>query len=110
MTTPTHSHQARTDEGGHVTLLQLVRDLWCIESRHLLPDPQHHENDYRYGGPGAAVLATLRTLSLNLLALRGHHSVRAGLAVVAHDIAKMLAMAGIRPDGRLDQTLNQPCE
>ena len=48
-------------------------------------------------GPGAAVLATLRTLALNLLALHGHQSVRAGLAAVAHDIGRLLAMAGIRP-------------
>jgi hypothetical protein len=33
----------------------------------------------------------------NLHGLHGHHSVRAGLAEVAHDIAKLLAMAGIRP-------------
>ncbi|MCP9867559.1 ISAs1 family transposase [Cyanobium sp. Cruz-8D1] len=78
-------------------LLQLVRDRWCIESWHWLRDTQLHEDGHRYGGPGAAVLATLRTLALNLLALHGHQSVRAGLAAVAHDIAKLLAMAGIRP-------------
>ena len=77
-------------------LLQLVRDRWCIESWHWLRDTQLHEDDHRYGGPGAAVLATLRTLALNLRGLHGHHSVRAGLAAVAHDIAKLLAMAGIR--------------
>ena len=52
---------------------------------------------HRYGSPGAAVLATLRTLALNLLALHGHQSVRAGLVAVAHDIGRLLAMAGIRP-------------
>jgi hypothetical protein len=74
-----------------------VRDRWCIESWHWLRDTQLHEDDHRYGSPGAAVLATLRTLALNLLGLHGHHSVRAGLAAVAHVIAKLLAMAGIRP-------------
>ncbi|MFN9693988.1 MAG: ISAs1 family transposase [Synechococcaceae cyanobacterium] len=78
-------------------LLQLVRDSWCIESWHRLRDTQLHEDDHRYGGPGAAVLATLRTLALNLLRLHAHQLVRAGLAAVAHDIAKLLAMAGIRP-------------
>ena len=77
-------------------LLQLVRERWCIESWHWLRDTQLHEDAHRYGGPGAAVLATLRTLALNLLGLHGHHSVRAGLAALAHDIAKLLAMAGIR--------------
>ena len=77
-------------------LLQRVRDRWCIESWHWLRDTQLHEDGHRYGGPGAAVLATLRTLALNLLALHGHQSVRAGLAAVGHDI-ELLAMAGIRP-------------
>ncbi len=77
-------------------LLQQVRERWCIESWHWLRDTQLHEDAHRYGGPGAAVLATLRTLALNLLGLHGHHSVRAGFAAVAHDIAKLLAMAGIR--------------
>jgi hypothetical protein len=35
--------------------------------------------------------------ALNLLRLHGHHSVRAGLGAAAHDIAKLLDMAGIRP-------------
>ncbi|MCP9826747.1 transposase [Synechococcus sp. EJ6-Ellesmere] len=77
-------------------LLKLVRDRWCIEIWHWLRDTQLHEDAHRYVGPGAAVLATLLTLALNLLGLHGHHSVRAGLAAVAHDIAKLLAMAGIR--------------
>ena len=74
-----------------------MRDRWCIGSWHWLRDTQLHEDGNRYGGPRAAVLATLRTLALNLLGLYGHHSVRAGLAVVAHDIAKLLTMAGARP-------------
>jgi hypothetical protein len=76
---------------------QLVRDRWCIESWHWLTGTQLHEDGHRYGGPGAAVLAALRTLALNLLGLNGYYSVRAGVAAVAHDIAKLLAMAGIRP-------------
>ena len=74
-----------------------MRDSWCIESWHWLRDTQLHEDGHRYGGFGAAVLATLRKLALNLLALHGHQSGIAGLAAVAHDIAKLLAMAGIRP-------------
>jgi hypothetical protein len=75
-----------------------VRDRWCIESWHWLTGTQLHEDGHRYGGPGAAVLAALRTLALNLLGLNGYYSVRAGVAAVAHDIAKQLAMAGIRPE------------
>ena len=47
--------------------------------------------------PGAAFLATLHVLALNLPGLQGHHSARDGLAAVAHDIYTLLAMAGIRP-------------
>ena len=54
------------------------------------------------------VLPTLRTLALNKLGLYGHHSVRAGLATVDHFIAKLLAMAGIRPRGALGLTSNRP--
>jgi hypothetical protein len=48
-------------------------------------------------GPGAAVLVTLHALALNLPGLHRHHSLRDGLAAVAHDISTLLAMAGIRP-------------
>jgi hypothetical protein len=68
-----------------------------MESWHWLTGTQLHEDDHRCGGPGAAVLATLRTLALNLLGLHGHYSLRAVLAEVAHHIAKLLAKAGLRP-------------
>jgi hypothetical protein len=42
--------------------------------------------------PRAALPATLITLALNMLALHGRQSMRAGLAAVAHDIDKLLAM------------------
>jgi predicted transposase YbfD/YdcC len=79
------------------TLLKPVRDRWCIESRHWLRDIQLDEDDQRYGRPDEAVLATLRTLTINLLGLHCQHSVRVELAAVAHDITKLLAKAGIRP-------------
>ena len=44
------------------------------------------------------MLARLRTLALSLLGRIGHHSITAGLAVDAHAIAKLLAMAGIMPE------------
>lgn len=87
-------------------VLQLVRVRWCIESWHWLRDTQLHGDAHRYGGPGAAVLATLRTLALNLLGLHGHHSERAGFAAVAHDIAKLLRWLGSGRDGRHDLTFN----
>jgi HD superfamily phosphohydrolase YqeK len=46
---------------------------------------------------GADHRVTVCPLALNLLRLHGHHSVRAGLGAVAHDIAKLLDIAGIRP-------------
>ena len=46
---------------------QVQRDRWCIQTWHWLPGSQLHEDDHRYGCPGAEVLATLRTLALNLL-------------------------------------------
>lgn len=51
-----------------------MRDRRCIESWHWLRDTQLHEDDHRYGGPDAAVLATLRTVALNLLGLDRHHT------------------------------------
>jgi hypothetical protein len=56
-------------------LLQQVRDRWCIESWHRLRDTQLHEDAHRHGGTGAGVLATIRTMALNLLGLHGHRSI-----------------------------------
>jgi predicted transposase YbfD/YdcC len=49
-------------------LLQLVRERWSLESWHWIRDTQLHEDDHRYRGNGAGVMAALRTAALNLLA------------------------------------------
>jgi hypothetical protein len=58
------------------TLLQLVRDRWSIEGWYWIRDTQLHEDDHRYRGNGAGVMATLRTAALNLLLLAGFPSIR----------------------------------
>jgi predicted transposase YbfD/YdcC len=48
-------------------LLRLVRERWSLESWHWIRDTQLREDDHRYRGKGAGVMATLRTAALNLL-------------------------------------------
>ena len=79
-------------------LLQLVRDRWSIEGWHWIRDTQFREDDHRYRGNGAGVMATLRTAALNLLRLAGFRSIRTGLQAVMHDITVLLAMARRRPE------------
>ncbi|QEY32687.1 ISAs1 family transposase [Synechococcus sp. RSCCF101] len=78
-------------------LLQLVRDRWSLESWHWIRDTQLREDNHRYGGNGAGVMATLRTAALNLLRLAGFRSVREGLQAVMHDITTLLAMVRQTP-------------
>ena len=72
-----------------------MEDRWCIESCDWLRHIQLYEDDHLYVDPCAALLATLRTLVMNMLGLHGHHQVRAGLAAIAHDIAKQLPTTGM---------------
>jgi hypothetical protein len=83
-------------------LLQLVRDRWSIEGWHWITGTQLHEDDHRYRGNGAGVLATLRTAALNLLRLAGFRSIRAGLQAVMHDITALLAIARRQPQAHPD--------
>ncbi len=78
-------------------LLQLVRDRWSIEGWHWIRDTQLHENAHRYRGNGAGVMATLRTVAMNLLRLAGFQSIRTGIQAVMHDITALLAMVRRRP-------------
>ena len=79
-------------------LLRLVRERWSLESWHWIRDTQLREDDHRYRGNGAGVMATLRTAALNLLRLAGFSSIREGLQAVMHDITALLAMARRQPE------------
>jgi predicted transposase YbfD/YdcC len=78
-------------------LLQLVRERWSLESWHWIRDTQLREDDHRYRGNGAGVMATLRTAALNLLRIAGFNSIREGLQAVMHDIQELLAMVRRQP-------------
>jgi hypothetical protein len=77
--------------------LQLVRERWSLESWHWIRDTQLREDDHRYRGNGAGVMATLRTAALNLLRIAGFNSIREGLQAVMHDIQGLLAMVRRQP-------------
>lgn len=79
-------------------LLRLVRERWSIESWHWIGDTQLHEDDHRYRGNGAGVMAALRTVGLNMLRLAGFDSIREGLQAVMHDITALLEMARRQPE------------
>ena len=81
-------------------LLRLVRESWSLESWHWIRDTQLREDDHRYRGNGAGVMATLRTAALNLLRLSGFGSIREGLQAVMHDITTLLEMATRQPRER----------
>ena len=68
------------------------------ESWHWIRDTQLHEDNHRYRGNGAGVMAALRTAGLNLLRLAGFDSIREGLQAVMHDITALLAMARRQPE------------
>ena len=71
----------------------MVRERWSIESWNWFRDTQLREDDHRYRGNGAGVMAELRTAGLNLLRLTGFGSIREDLQAVMHDITALLAMA-----------------
>ena len=79
-------------------MLRLVSERWSIESWHWIRDTHLREDDYRYRGNGAGVMATLRTAGLNLLRLAGFASIRDGLQAVMHDMTALLAMARRQPE------------
>ena len=75
-----------------------MRVRWSLESWHWIRDTQLREDDHRYRGNGAGVMARLRTAALNLLRLAGFGSIREGLQGVMHDITALLAMARRLPE------------
>ena len=55
------------------------------------------EDAHRYGeSNGARILATLRSLAMNVLRVDGFWSITEGLAALAHDIPGLLALLGWR--------------
>jgi len=79
-------------------LLRLVRERWSIESWHWIRDTQLHEDDHRYKGNGAGVMASMRTAGMNLLRFAGFQSIRTGMQAVMHDITALLALARRQPE------------
>lgn len=79
-------------------LHQHMRDRWSIEnSWHRPRDTQLREDAHRYREPnGVQILATLRSLAMNALRLEGFWSITKGLAALAHDIPRLLALLGWR--------------
>ncbi|WP_232756064.1 hypothetical protein [Vulcanococcus limneticus] len=75
-----------------------MRERWSLESWHWIRDTQLREDDHRYRGNGAGVMAALRTAALNLLRLAGFHSIRAGLQAVMHDITALMVMVRRQPE------------
>jgi hypothetical protein len=75
-----------------------VRDRWSIEnSWHWPRDTQLREDAHRYRElNGVQILATLRSLAMNALRLEGFWSITEGLAALAHDIPRLLALLGWR--------------
>jgi hypothetical protein len=79
-------------------LLQLMRERWSLESWHWIRDTQRREDNHRYRGNGAGVMAALHTKALKLLRLAGFHWIQKGLQAVMHDTTAMLAMAKRQPE------------
>ena len=75
-----------------------MRERWSLESWHWIRDTQLREDQHRYRGNGAGVMAALRTAALNLLRLAGFGSIREGLQAVMHDITTLLAMVRRQPE------------
>jgi predicted transposase YbfD/YdcC len=78
-------------------LLRLVRQRWSIENEwHWVRDVQLGEDAHRYANRvGAPLFSFLRTVVMNLLRRSGFHSIHAGQQELAHDISRMLALAGV---------------
>ena len=73
---PSRVPEAMTSE----VLLRLLSKRWSLESWHWIRETQLREDDHRYRGNGAGVMA-------------GFVSIREGLQAVMHDITALLAMA-----------------
>jgi hypothetical protein len=78
-------------------LLRLVRQRWSIESEwSWMRDVQLGEDAHRYANRiGSPLFSFLRTVVMNLLRRAGFRSIHAGQQDLAHDISRMLALAGV---------------
>jgi predicted transposase YbfD/YdcC len=84
---------------GAKALLRHVRQRWSIENSRAVRDVPLREDAYRYREVnGFQILATLRSLAINALRLRGIWSIIEGIAALAHDIKDMLRLLGWRPE------------
>jgi predicted transposase YbfD/YdcC len=78
-------------------LLRLVRQRWSVENEwHWVRDVQLGEDAHRYTNRvGAPLFSFLRTGVLNLLRRAGFRSIHAGQQELAHDISRILGLAGV---------------
>ena len=78
-------------------LLRLVRQRWSIENEwYWVRDVQLGEDAHRYAiRIGAPLFSFLRTVVMNLLRRAGFRSIHDGQQVLAYDISRMLALAGV---------------
>jgi hypothetical protein len=94
---------------GAKALLRAIRQRWSIDnSWHWVRDVPLREDAHRYReNNGVQILATLRSLAINVLRLDGIWSITEGIAALAHDIKGLLRAlgwqepAGERPSGWL---------
>lgn len=84
---------------GAKALLRAIRQRWSIEnSWHWVRDVPLREDAHRYREDnGVQILATLRSMAINALRLRGIWSITEGIAALAHDIKGLLRLLGWRP-------------
>jgi hypothetical protein len=83
---------------GAKALLRHVRDRWSIEnSWHWVRDVTLREDAHRYREiNGVQILATLRSLAINVLRLDGIWSMTEGIAALSHDVKGLLRLMGWR--------------
>ncbi|WP_255024459.1 ISAs1 family transposase [Cyanobium sp. T1G-Tous] len=94
--TPYYVSSLRT---GAKALLKAIRQRWSIEnSWHWVRDVPLREDTPRYREDnGVQILATLRSMAINVLRLGGIWSITKGIAALAHDIKGLLGLLGWRP-------------
>jgi hypothetical protein len=83
---------------GAKAMLKAIRQRWSIEnSWHWVRDVPLREDAHRYREDnGVQILATLRSLAINVLRLGGIWSITEGIAALAHDIKGLLRLLGWR--------------
>jgi predicted transposase YbfD/YdcC len=95
-------HTYRCDSSlrtGAKAMLKAIRQRWSIEnSWHWVRDVPLREDAHRYPEDnGVQILATLRSMAINVLLLGGIWSITEDIAALAHDIKGLLRLLGWRP-------------